>query len=502
MSGERIYAAIDLKSFYASAECRERGLDPLCTNLVVADESRTAKTICLAVTPSLKSFGISGRARLFEVIQRVAEVNQLRRHALKGRDFTGSSVNAEELRADGTLKLDYIIARPRMALYVDYSTRIYRIYLRHVAPEDIHVYSVDEVMIDLTDYLRPSGMTAREFVRAMIREVYEETRITATAGIGPNLYLCKIAMDIEAKHIDPDEDGVRIAELTVDSYRRKLWTHEPLTDFWRIGRGYAKKLKSHGMATMGDVARCSLENEELLYRLFGINAELLIDHAWGIEPCTMADIKAYRPETHSISTGQVLEMPYDGEKTRLIVHEMTDSLVLDLVKKKLTTDQIVLTVCYDIENFTDPDRRKRYQGEIETDRYGRQVPKSAHGSENLPMRTSSTRVITDAALALYDRIIDRSLLCRRIYVVANHVLPEGEPPKEEEYRQLDLFTDYGAELRRREEEKKALEKERRVQEAVLDIQKRYGKNAIVKGMNLEEGAMAMKRNRQIGGHRA
>lgn len=504
---ERTYIAIDLKSFYASVECVERGLDPLDVNLVVADKSRTEKTICLAVSPALKSYGISGRARLFEVVQQVNNVNNERKRNIKGREFTGESISAKALGADRTLKLDYIVAQPRMSLYMKYSTDIYNIYLKYVAPEDMHVYSVDEVFLDVTDYLNTYKMTAHELTMTIIKDVLSETGITATAGIAPNMYLCKIAMDIVAKHIDADEDGVRVAKLDEMSYRRQLWAHTPITDFWRVGRGYAKKLAEHGMFTMGDVARCSVGgrddfyNEDLLYKLFGINAELLIDHAWGYEPCTIADIKAYVPENNSISSGQVLQCPYTANKGKLITREMTDLLVLDLVEKKLVCDQIVLTIEYDIENLTDPKRRKAYKGEIVTDHYGRKIPKHAHGSGNLGEFTSSTKAIMKAAMELYDRIVDKDLLVRKIYVVANHVKRE-EQVSEPEFEQMDLFTDYEALEKQRKDKKEAREREKRMQEAVLAIKKRYGKNAILKGTNLEEGAMTIERNNQIGGHKA
>ena len=504
----KTYLAIDLKSFYASVECRERGLDPLTTNLVVADESRTEKTICLAVSPSLKSYGISGRARLFEVVQRVKEVNAQRLRRAPGGVFRDGSVHNPDLR-DPSLRLDYIVAPPQMGRYMEVSTEIYQIYLKYVAPEDIHVYSIDEVFMDVTDYLKTSGRTAHDFAMEIIRDVLRTTGITATAGIGTNLYLCKVAMDIVAKHIKPDKDGVRIASLDEMSYRRLLWTHRPLTDFWRVGPGYARKLEANGLFTMGDVARCSLggkgafHNEDLLYKLFGVNAELLIDHAWGWEPCTIAEIKAYKPESSSIGSGQVLQHPYSFEKGKLIVREMTDLLVLDLVDRHLVTDQIVLTVNYDIENLKDPERMKRYKGEITTDYYGRKAPKHAHGSANLGRKTSSTKVIMDAMMALYDRIVDPDLLVRRVYVVANRVADESTVSQEEKaFEQLDLFTDYAAEKERREREEKRLARERSIQETVLRMKKKYGKNAILKGMNLEEGAMTVERNRQIGGHKA
>ena len=498
---ERTYIAIDLKSFYASVECVERGLDPLKVNLVVADASRTEKTICLAVSPSLKAFGIPGRARLFEVVRKVQTVNAARRRNAPGGSFTGKSADSEELKANPSLELDYIVARPQMARYMDVSTKIYDIYLRHVAPEDIFAYSIDEVFIDATSYLQGQAMSGREFAMKLIREVLKETGITATAGVGTNLYLAKIAMDVMAKKIPADQDGVRIAELDEMSYRQQLWDHRPLTDFWRVGKGISRKLEERHLCTMGDIARCSLENEELLYRLFGVNAELLIDHAWGWEPCTMQEIKSYRPESNSISSGQVLSTPYDFEKGRLIAREMTDLLVLDLVEKRLVTDQMVLTVGYDIENLTDADRAKAYHGPVTTDPYGRTVPKAAHGSINLGRQTSSTRQIMEAVTSLYDRIVDPHLLVRRMYVVANHVVPESEK-KEDAPIQLDLFSDPEELERREKDEKEKLEQERRMQDALIAIKKKYGKNAILKGMNYEEGATTRERNSQVGGHRA
>ena len=500
---QRTYIAIDLKSFYASVECRERGLDPLDTNLVVADESRTDKTICLAVTPSLKSFGISGRARLFEVKQHVKKANAKRQYNAPGHKLEGSSHFYSELKSDPSLAVDFIVAPPRMARYMEISTRIYQIYLKYIAPEDIVVYSIDEVFMDVTDYLDTYKLTSHDLAMKIILDVLAATGITATAGIGTNLFLCKVAMDIVAKHIPADKNGVRIAELDEMKFRRELWAHRPLTDFWRVGRGYAKKLEAHGMFTMGDVALCSERNEDLLYKLFGKNAELLIDHAWGWEPTTIAAIKAYRPSTNSISSGQVLHCPYDADKAKLVVREMTDSLVLDLVDKELVTDQIVLTVGYDIENLTDPSRRAKYHGTIETDRYGRQIPKQAHGTINLDGHTSSTRKIMCAVTELYDRIVDKSLLIRRMYVVANHVLLEADAPKKNDGAvQLDLFTDYAAEAEKRKSEDAALERERKIQAATIAIKKKYGKNAILKGMNFEEGATAKDRNAQIGGHKA
>ncbi len=487
---ERSYIAIDLKSFYASVECVERGLNPLKTNLVVADPSRTEKTICLAVSPSLKAYGIPGRARLFEVIQRVREVNRARK--------------------PGEPELTFLTAPPRMALYLDYSARIYRVYLRYIAPEDIHVYSIDEVFLDATAYLHTYKMTARELAKQMIREVYRETGITATAGIGTNLYLCKIAMDIVAKHVEADEDGVRIAELDERTYRELLWDHRPLTDFWRVGRGYARKLEQNGLFTMGDIARCSLGkdnefyNEDLLYRLFGINAELLIDHAWGWEPVTIADIKAYKPENNSLCSGQVLQSPYDFQKARLVVREMTELLVLDLVGKGLVTDQIVLTLGYDVENLKDPERRRNYHGEVTVDRYGREVPKHAHGTANLGKHTSSTKEILDKTLELFDRIAAPELLVRRLNVTANHLLEEKDLEKQPAFEQMELFRDFGMDWdgAARENEKALREREKKMQQAVLDIQSKYGRNAVLKGADLTEGATTRERNLQIGGHKA
>ena len=503
---QKQYTCIDLKSFYASVECVGRGLDPMTTNLVVADLRRTEKTICLAVTPPLKAHGISGRARLFEVIERLKSVNADRQRKAPGRKLTGASSNDLELKSNPALAVDYIVAPPRMAHYIEVSTQIYDVYLNHVAPEDIHVYSIDEVFIDLTAYLRPSGKTAREFTLMLIADVMKTTGITAAAGIGTNLYLAKIAMDIEAKHAEPDENGVRIAELDEMTYRQKLWNHRPLTDFWRVGGGYASKLEQHRIFTMGDIARCSLGksgdfySEDLLYKLFGVNAELLIDHAWGWEPCTIADIKAYKPESNSISSGQVLQVPYNFEKAKLVVREMTDLLVLDLVDKHLVTDQIVLTVGYDIENLQG---KSDYRGEVVVDRYGRKTPKHAHGTANLTRQTSSTRLITDAVMELYDRIVDPDLLIRRINLTACKVVDENDTaPVGTVGEQLDLFTDYEELERQQAEEQAALEKERHMQKAVLELKKRYGKNIILKGMNLEEDATARDRNAQIGGHKA
>lgn len=504
MQKNRIYAAIDLKSFYASVECIQRELDPMNTNLLVADPGRTEKTICLAVSPSLKRYGISGRARLFEAVQRIRQVNALRKQNAPGREFTGKSWDAAALDADPSLEVDFIIAPPRMARYVENSTRIYQIYLKYVAPEDIHVYSVDEVFLDLTPYLKNSGLTAYDYVKQILLDVLKTTGITATAGMGTNLFLCKVALDIVAKHVPADRDGVRIAQLDEMSYRHQLWDHRPLTDFWRVGRGYAKKLEKNGLFTMGDIARCSLggtddfHNEDLLYRLFGVNAELLIDHAWGWEPCTIQDIKAYKPSTNSLCSGQVLHCPYAYDKARLIVREMTDLLALDLVDKELVTDQLVLTVGYDIENLTDPQISRRYHGPVDTDHYGRKVPTHAHGTVNLPRKMSSTVRITEAVMALYDRIVDPDLLIRRINISANRLTPDSGEQEDQTAEQLDLFSD----LEAKDAETAQLEREKRRQQAVIRMKKKYGKNAIVKAMNLEEGATAMDRNRQIGGHKA
>lgn len=493
---ERTYIAIDLKSFYASVECIQRDVDPMTTHLVVADPSRTEKTICLAVSPALKSYGVPGRPRLFEVVQKVKEVNLYRQQKAPGHQFTGSTWEDRKLKEDPSLSLDYIVAPPRMGLYMETSTRIYQIYLKYVAPEDIHIYSIDEVFMDVTNYLNTYKLTPRELAKKIILDVLNTTGITATAGIGTNLYLCKVAMDIVAKHIPEDRWGVRIAELDEMSYRRTLWDHRPLTDFWRVGRGYAKKLEAHGLTTMGDIARCSLGkdsefyNENLLYELFGVNAELLIDHAWGYEPCTIAHIKAYKPGSNSIGSGQVLSCAYRFDKAKLVVREMVDLLSLDLVDKGLLTDQIVMTIGYDIDN-------KQYKGETATDRYGRKIPKHAHGTANLPRMTASTKLITAAAMELYDRIVDRNLLIRRMYISAGHVRQETDVLEDGSMEQLDLFQDPAA----AQAEETALQRERRMQEALLSIKRKYGKNAILKGMNYEEGATTRERNGMTGGHK-
>ena len=501
---DRVYMAIDLRSFYASVECVERNLDPLTTNLVVADKSRTDKTICLAVTPSLKAYGISGRARLFEVVQKVAEVNAQRQQKAPGRQLTGSSWHDPDVKEHPELALDYLVAPPRMAHYIEWSTRIYNVYLKYVAPSDIHVYSIDEVLMDVTNYLPTYGLTPRELARKIVLDVLDTTGITATAGIGTNLYLAKVAMDIWAKHIQPDEKGVRIAEMDEMSYRQRLWDHRPLTDFWRVGRGYAKKLEAQGLCTMGDIARCSIGkptdyyNEELLYRMFGVNAEILVDHAWGYEPTTMADIKAYKPEAKSIGSGQVLTAPYTCGKARMVAWEMADQLALDLVAQRFVTNQLTLTVGYDIDNLRDPKRRKQYHGEVKTDRYGRQIPKHAHGTANLEEYTASSKRITAAILELYDRIVDEKLLIRRMYLTANRVTAETDVPAEPAMEQMDLFTDPA----QKESEAAELTRERKLQEAMLGIKSKFGKNAILKGTNLLDGATAAERNDKIGGHRA
>lgn len=543
----KTYISIDLKSFYASVECMERGLDPLNTNLVVADASRTQKTICLAVSPSLKAYGIPGRARLFEVEQKVKEANARRQTRAPKNILDGKSVFASELNENPCLAIDYIAAKPRMALYMSKSTQIYDVYLRYIAPEDIYAYSVDEVFIDASGYLKTYGLNAHDFARLLVREVFKETGITATAGIGPNLYLCKIAMDIGAKHTEADADGVRIAELDEYSYRRLLWDHRPITDFWRVGRGYAKKLAKKSIFTMGDIARCSLGtssdyyNEDLLYKMFGVNAELLIDHAWGYEPCTLAEVKSYRPQRKSLVSGQVLQNAYTYEKTRIVVREMMELLALDLVDKGLLTNQIVLTVGYDVENLSDPERRKAYKGEVTVDGYGREVPKHAHGTGNLPFSTASTKLTTDCVLEVFDRVVDESLLTRRISITANNLVLESEYKRESEVasaepEQLSMFdmlaggddsqapervsskeaTAYSEQDKpnstmvaesisgsaANDKSEDTLEKEKQVQEAMLKIKKRFGKNAILKGTNLQEGATAKERNAQIGGHKA
>ena len=494
--GNKYYAAIDLKSFYASVECFARNLDPLKTNLVVADESRTEKTICLAVSPTLKKYGIPGRARLFEVIQKVKEINRTRLYNAPRHKFTGKSSNDDELMANPNLELDFVIAVPRMAEYIKASSSIYSVYLKYVSPTDIHVYSIDEVFIDLTPYLNTYKMSPKEMTSKMIKDVLDTTGITATGGIGTNMYLAKVAMDIVAKHIDEDENGVRIAELDEMSYRRLLWSHRPLTSFWRVGRGISAKLEQNGMYTMGDVARRSIENEDSLYKLFGINAELLIDHAWGYEPTTIQDIKNYRSMNNSLSQGQVLSCPYTVDKAKLIVREMTDVLVLDMVEKGLTTDQIVLNICYDRESL----EKTSYHGELQHDYYGKVVPKDAHGTARIGRHTSSTKLITDAAMELYDRIVNPSLLVRRIYVIAGNVIPESQIV-DESYEQMDLFANPEDSITASEALEEDLREEKDLQKALISIQKRFGKNAVIKGSDLSEGATKVERNNQIGGHK-
>lgn len=498
-----MYIAIDLKSFFASVECVERNLNPLTTNLVVADLGRTEKTICLAVSPSLKAYGIGGRARLFEVVRRVRAVNCERMFGNGGRHFVGKSYDDTELKTNPELELDYIVAPPRMRRYMECSAKVRSVYLKYVAPEDMHVYSIDEVFIDATAYLRTYGMTARELAMTMVRDVLATTGITATAGIGTNLYLCKVAMDIVAKHMPADKDGVRIAELDEMSYRRTLWDHRPITDFWRVGKGTAQKLEMYGIFTMGDVALQSQRNEELLYRLFGVGAELLIDHAWGWESCTIEAIKAYKPETNSMSRGQVLKCPYTFKKARVVAREMAQGIALELLDKRLVTNQIVLTVDYDTESFTNASQAARYCKIVSFDRYGRKVPKPAHGTERPECYTSSARLITEAVAKLFDRIVNPAFLVRRINITAGRVVNENcREAKKEKPLELDLFTDYDAVVAEREKEKAALEKERRVQEAVLRIRKAYGNNALLKGLDFDEGATAIERNAQIGGHKA
>lgn len=504
---ERQYIAIDLKSYYASVECVERGLDPLTTNLVVADESRTEKTICLAVSPSLKSMiGSGGRARLFEIAGKTKQANARRLMDAPGHAFTGESADAAALKKDPSLKIAYLVAKPRMAYYMDYSTRIFGIYTRFVSAEDIHVYSIDEVFIDATAYLKIYGLTARELAVKMVHEVLNETGVTATAGIGTNLYLAKIAMDIVAKHMEADEYGVRVAELNEMTYRRELWCHRPLTDFWRVGKGIARKLENNGLMTMGDVARCSVGkpadhyNEDLLYKLFGVNAQLLIDHAWGFEDCTIADIKAYQPQSSSLSQGQVLSCAYTFDKARIIVREMANGLSLDLTEKNLVASRVDLTVCYDSECLADPAIAAKYTGPVTDDWYGKPVPKPAHGFEDLNPPTFSTRAITEAAMRIYDREVNKGLLVRRVYIVAVDTQTEGDMQREPE--QISMFDDIQQEERLRREETQKQEKDRKRQLAILDIKKRYGRNAILMGMNFEEGATAIERNGQVGGHKA
>ena len=495
---ENIYIAIDLKSFYASVECQERGLDPLTTNLVVADNSRTEKTICLAISPSLKQYGIPGRARLFEVIQKVNEINTQRKFNAPGHKFTCTSYDDIALKKNNDLELSYIIAPPRMAYYMEYSTKIYNIYLKWFSSEDIYVYSIDEVFIDVTHYLKTYEMTPRELVTRVIQDVLDETGITATAGIGTNLYLCKVAMDIVAKHTAPDKNGVRIAGLDEIAYRKFLWNHKSITDFWRVGNGISKKLEKNGMFTMGDVAKKSVKDEELLYKLFGINAELLIDHAWGYEPCTIDSIKSYKPVMNSLSSGQVLHCPYNYEKTKLIVKEMTELLTLDLVRKNLITSKIVLDIGYDVSNLLNSNLTSFYNGEITLDHYGRKVPKHAHGTINIDHKTSSTKIITNKVMELYESIINKDLLVRRINITASDVVNEDDYKNILSYEQMDMFIDYNALAQQRKKE----QLEKSLQKAVLNIKDRYGKNAILKGMNFIAGGTTIERNGQIGGHKS
>ena len=495
---ERIYICIDLKSFYASVECRERNLDPLTTNLVVADSKRTEKTICLAVSPSLKEYGIPGRARLYEVVQKVKEVNKERRKKINFRKFTGKSFDSNELN-NYNLEFEFIIAPPRMKLYMKYSTDIYKVYLKYLSKDDIFVYSIDEVFCDITEYLSYYNMTPRELVTTIIHDVYKTTGITATAGIGTNMYLCKIAMDIVAKHVPADKEGVRIACLDVMRYRKYLWNHKPITDFWRVGNGYSKRLESIGIYTMGDIARASIEREDILYKLFGVKAELLIDHAWGYEPCTIKDVKSYKPKTSSISSGQVLHVPYDFKKTRLIVKEMIDLLALDLVSKKYVSDTFTLTIGYDISNLTDSNIK--YEGDVTEDHYGRKIPKHAHGTARTLKKTSSTRMIMKSIIDLYDRIVDKKLLVRRINISADNLVNEYEAKDEKIYHQFDLFSDSTIADDEKKNDIIDEKEERKIQEVVLKIKNKYGKNVILKGMNLEEGATTIDRNKQVGGHR-
>ena len=497
---DRVYAAIDLKSFFASVECRKRNLNPLTTNLVVADNTRTEKTICLAISPSMKAYGLPGRARLFEVMQKVKNVNNGRRMLAHNKTFSGKSYNDIELKKDKNLELDYIIAPPHMASYMEYSTKIYNIYLKYISSEDIFPYSIDEVFCDLTSYINTYKLSPRELVTKIIKDIYDTTGITATAGIGTNLFLCKVAMDIVAKHVEPNSYGVRIAELDERSFREKLWNHKPITDFWRVGKGYAKRLEKYRMFTMGDVARCSVENEDLLYKIFGVNAELLIDHSWGWECATIKSVKECKPENRSLCSGQVLHCPYDYDQTKLIIKEMADEITLGMVEKHFVTDMLVLTIEYDIENLKNAEYSKFYNGEIKEDRYGRRVPKPAHGTFRLENKTFSTRIISNGFVQLFDRIINKNLLVRKIYLTVGNLTDENELKKVEKYEQVNLFTNYGELAKKEEEERIKLEKEHKIQSAIIGIKNKYGKNAIIKGMDLEESATTIQRNGQIGGH--
>lgn len=517
-SAFRTYIAIDLKSFYASVEAQDRGLDPLNTNLVVADKSRSEKTICLAVSPALKSFGVPGRPRLFEVVQRVKTLNQERLRASPQHTLADSSVYLDELRRNPNLAIDYLVAPPRMHLYMLVSGKIFRRYLHWVSASDVHVYSIDEVFIDATSYLDYYKVSARELAEAMVHDVYERTGITATAGIGDNLYLAKVAMDVLAKHSQADARGVRIAELTTRSYREQLWTHRPLTDFWRVGPATARKLENLGLYTMGDVARCSLGerydtlNEDLLYREFGVGAELLIDHAWGWEPTTIADIKAFKPQRKSLNSGQVLPRPYAFDEALMVAREMMEEVSLDLVEKGLVTDQVVLTVGYDVENLRDSTASQRFSGETKTDSYGRTLPKDAHGTQNLAHHTSSTRLMLEGLTELFERIVDPRLTVRRIYISVTRLredslakMPDNSESaksarSEGEVEQLDLFTDYEAEAEKQREARATLAQERSGQEALIKIKHKFGKNAIFRGVDLTPGATALQRNRTSGGH--
>lgn len=491
----RIYVCIDLKSFYASVECVERNLDPLTTNLAVADPTRTEKTICLAISPSLKQYGIGGRARLFELQQLVKKVNNERKKQNNNQRFNGKSVNDNELKQDKTKALDFIIASPRMSHYIKFSTKIYNIYLRHIAKEDIFVYSIDEVFADITKYLKYNKTTPKEFVRTILQEVVTETGITATAGIGTNLFLAKVAMDVVAKHVPADKYGVRMAELDELTYRKKLWNYRPITDIWRIGKKIAKRLEKYNIYTLGDIAKCSIKNEDILYKEFGINAELLIDHAWGWEPCTIESIKNYKPQIKSLSTGQVLQCPYNYQKTKLIIKEMATLLSLDLVKKGLVTDQLVLTIGYDISNVTED-----FKGETKTDFYGRRIPKHAHGTINLSEKTSSSRKIITAVTKLLDTIVNKELWIRRINMTACKLTQKEQEEQKEKYEQLDLFSNPQEKEKIRNKNKKEDQQENTLQQTVLNLKEKYGKNSVLRGMNLEAGATTIERNQQIGGH--
>lgn len=495
---ERVYACIDLKSFYASVECNERDLDPLKTNLVVADIERTKKTICLAVSPSLKKYGLKGRCRLFEVEKRMRIVNEERRRNNK-QNFTGSSFNSDELASNLNLKIDYIVAKPRMSYYMKYSTKIYNIYKKYISADDIYVYSIDEVFCDLTDYLHIYKLDARELVTKIIHDVYNETGITATAGIGTNLYLAKVAMDIVAKKCEPDNYGVRIAFLSEKLYREQLWGYESLTSFWRVGPGIAKKLSEMHIYTMGDLARFSLTNEDKLYKVFGINAELLIDHAWGYETCTIASIKNYQPQANCLTQGQVLHCAYDFKKARLIVSEMADLLSLDLVEKRLITDKIVLTIGYDmLDDFTNT--VNQYNGDFIIDNYGRNLPKPAHGTATIDHKTSSAKKIINATIKLYDSIVNENLLIKRINLTALNVVSEDEFDKVKRVYQYSLFSNNEEINHQKELENIDEISENKLQHTIIAIKKKYGKNALLRGVNFLDGSTMRERNDQIGGH--